>query len=57
MKAMQSGMQPCGWGITTSFFVRFYRELEPDVVETIKIRCSQMIQAHEELAMEDLSQQ
>jgi len=37
--------------------LRFYRELEPDVVETIKIRCSQMIQAHEELAMEDLSQQ
>lgn len=28
--------------------LRFYRELEPDVVETIKVRCGQMIAAHEE---------
>jgi len=28
--------------------LRFYRELEPDVVDTIALRCSQMIQAHED---------
>merc|ERR1712159_938299 len=33
--------------------LRFYRELEPDVVDVIKIRCSQMIQAHEEMAEEE----
>jgi len=30
--------------------LRFYRELEPDVVESVKARCAQMITAHEELA-------
>lgn len=37
--------------------LRFYRELEPDVVDTIKIRCSQMIQAHEQQAEDDKSRE
>lgn len=33
--------------------LRFYRELEPDVVDTIVLRCNQMIQAHEDNMEED----
>jgi len=32
--------------------LRFYRELEPEVVDTIALRCSAMIAAHEEAANE-----